>query len=58
MSDAIYFKVLSEADIFFPKNKFVITLTVNSEKYYYSINRFDLLKSLVNKLVYTSYGGL
>ncbi len=53
MSDSMYFKVLSHAKIFFPKRNIVIDLTVNSGQYYYSINRFDFLKILVNKLVYS-----
>ncbi len=53
MEDSLYFKELKDANIFLPKKKFVLSITINSGNYYYAVDRYDLLKAIVNNLVYS-----
>lgn len=53
MGDSMYFKVLNEARILFPKYKIVIILTANSRTSYYAIDRFQFLKAILNNLVHS-----
>jgi hypothetical protein len=48
----ICFKVLEDANVFFPKRKLVITIKGNSRESHFAINRMDFLKIIVNYLVY------
>jgi hypothetical protein len=52
MSDSLYFNVLEDANVFFPKRKFVITIKNNSRESHFAINRMEFLKIIVNYLVY------
>jgi len=53
MSDTIYFRSMENPKIFFPKNKFIVSLGINSNLYQYSVSRFELVKRLVNTLVHS-----
>jgi hypothetical protein len=55
MDDSMYFKVLNEARILFPKGKIVIILTVNSRTSHYAISRIQFLKVILNNLVHNRH---
>jgi hypothetical protein len=54
MDDSLYFKELKDANIFRPKKKIVLSMTINSGNYYYAVDRYALLKAIVNNLVHSS----
>lgn len=53
MDDSLYFKELSEVNIFRPKKKIVLSITINSGSFYYAVDRYALLKAIVNNLVHS-----
>lgn len=52
MSDTMYFRIKEDANIFCIKKKFIVELNINSNTYHYAVNRFELLRRLVNVLVH------
>jgi hypothetical protein len=53
MSDTIYFRNIENPKVFFPKNKFIVSLCINSSLHHYAVGRFELVKRLVNVLVHS-----
>ena len=54
MDDSLYFKEVKDVNIFQSKKKIVLSVTINSGNFHYAVDRYALLKAIVNNLVHSS----